>query len=277
MEEVVFQIILMVIELILLLILLQYVVKTEIIKFKLIKNKPRLFSNNRLKYWEGTNRKNKTIKIYDNLDNKKYNAGDTKYFLYDYKSKSVISLFRPILLIVILLVLIIADAVAVDVIINIIGCISAIVLASIYVYYVTHKKERTTKEMLIRSRSYENIFFSIFSVVILVTIGVMVLSSMEKIKLNSFSKSEWNEIYDYINNMNSDKGKFNVQSREIEKIRKLKWNQESKEEYYEIQGLKATIKGHYESSGKEYIISFVKSPLGDDATIKFNDVIKDTK
>ena len=80
--------------------------------------------------------------------------------------------------------------------------------------------------MLIRSRSYENIFFSIFSVVILVTIGVMVLSSMEKIKLNSFSKSEWNEIYDYINNMNSDKGKFNVQSREIEKIRKLKWNQE---------------------------------------------------
>ena len=29
--------------------------------------------------------------------------------------------------------------------------------------------------------------------------------------------------------MNSDKGKFNVQSREIEKIRKLKWNQESKE------------------------------------------------
>ena len=125
MEEVVFQIILMVIELILLLILLQYVVKTEIIKFKLIKNKPRLFSNNRLKYWEGTNRKNKTIKIYDNLDNKKYNAGDTKYFFYDYKSKSVISLFRPILLIVILLVLIIADAVAVDVIINIIGCISA--------------------------------------------------------------------------------------------------------------------------------------------------------
>ena len=105
MEEVVFQIILMVIELILLLILLQYVVKTEIIKFKLIKNKPRLFSNNRLKYWEGTNRKNKTIKIYDNLDSKKYNAGDTKYFLYDYKSKSVISLFRPFLLIVILLVL----------------------------------------------------------------------------------------------------------------------------------------------------------------------------
>ena len=192
MEEVVFQIILMVIELILLLILLQYVVKTEIIKFKLIKNKPRLFSNNRLKYWEGTNRKNKTIKIYDNLDSKKYNAGDTKYFLYDYKSKSVISLFRPFLLIVILLVLIIADAVAVDVIINIIGCISAIILSSIYVYYVTHKKERTTKEMLIRSRSYENIFFSTFSVVILVTIGVMVLSSMEKIKLNSFSKSEWN-------------------------------------------------------------------------------------
>ena len=66
MEEVVFQIILMVIELILLLILLQYVVKTEIIKFKLIKNKPRLFSNNRLKYWEGTNRKNKTIRILPN-------------------------------------------------------------------------------------------------------------------------------------------------------------------------------------------------------------------
>lgn len=277
MEEVVFQIILMVIELILLLILLKYVVKTEIIKFKLIKNKPRLFSNNRLKYWEGTSRSGKDIKIYEGIDDTKYNAGDSRYFLYDYKSKSVVNAFRPILLIVILIVLLIADFIAVDYIINIIGCISAIVLASIYVYYVTHKKEKTTKEMLMRNRTYENIFFATFSVVILVTIGTMVLSSMEKIKLNSFSKSEWNEIYDYINSMNSGNGKFNVQTREIEKIRKLKYNQESKEEYYEIQGLKATIKGHYETNNKEYTISFIKSPLGDDATIKFNDVIKDTK
>ena len=277
MEEVVFQIILMVIELILLLILLKYVVKTEIIKFKLIKNKPRLFSNNRLKYWEGTNRSGKDIKIYEGIDDTKYNAGDSRYFLYDYKSKSVVNAFRPILLIVILSVLLIADFIAVDYIINIIGCISAIVLASIYVYYVTHKREKTTKEMLMRNRTYENIFFATFSVVILVTIGTMVLSSMEKIKLNSFSKSEWNEIYDYINSMNSGNGKFNVQTREIEKIRKLKYNQESKEEYYEIQGLKATIKGHYETNDKEYTISFIKSPLGDDATIKFNDVIKDTK
>lgn len=277
MEEIVFQIILVVIELILLLYLLEYVVKTEIIKFTLIKNKPKLFGNNRLKYWEGTNKKKKKIKVYDYLDNKKYNAGDSKYFLYDYKNKHVVNLFKPILLSGILLVLIVADVIAVDSVINIIGCISAIILASIYVYYVTHKKEKTTKEILVRNRSYENIFFATFSVVILVTVGVMILSSMEKIKLNSFSKSEWNEIYDYINNMNSDKGKFNIQSREIEKIRKLKWNQESEEEYYEIQGLKATIKGHYESNDKEYIISFVKSPLGDDATIKFNDVIKDTK
>lgn len=277
MEEVVFQIILMVIELILLLILLKYVVKTEIIKFKLIKNKPRLFSNNRLKYWEGTNRSGKDIKIYEGIDDTKYSAGDSRYFLYDYKSKSVVNAFRPILLIVILLVLLIADFIAVDYIINIIGCISAIVLASIYVYYVTHKREKTTKEMLMRNRTYENIFFATFSVVILVTIGTMVLSSMEKIKLNSFSKSEWNEIYDYINSMNSGNGKFNVQTREIEKIRKLKYNQESKEEYYEIQGLKATIKGHYDANDKEYTISFIKSPLGDDATIKFNDVIKDTK